>query len=104
MRTLETTFAGLSLKNPVIVSSSSLTDNAEKNKQLCEAGAGAVVLKSLFEEQILQEVEGMEDFGKYALLILWAGANVFFFIYDRLVGQLTDIYVNWFRKRILKRK
>ena len=49
-------------------------------------------------------LEGMEDFGKYALLILWAGANVFFFIYDRLVGQLTDIYVNWFRKRILKRK
>ncbi|MBQ7554059.1 MAG: dihydroorotate dehydrogenase-like protein [Bacteroidaceae bacterium] len=67
MRTLETTFAGLSLKNPVIVSSSSLTDNAEKNKQLCEAGAGAVVLKSLFEEQILQEVEGMEDFDPFVM-------------------------------------
>jgi len=67
MRTLETTFAGLSLKNPVIVSSSSLTDNAEKNKQLCEAGAGAIVLKSLFEEQILQEVEGMEDFDPFVM-------------------------------------
>ena len=45
MRTLETTYAGLKLKNPIIVSSSSLTDSAEKNKKLCEAGAGAIVLK-----------------------------------------------------------
>ena len=67
MKTLETTFAGLSLKNPVIVSSSSLTDSAEKNKQLCEAGAGAIVLKSLFEEQILQEVEDMEDFDPFVV-------------------------------------
>ena len=39
MKTLETTYAGLKLKNPIIVSSSSLTDSAEKNKKLCEAGA-----------------------------------------------------------------
>ncbi len=52
MATLETTFAGLKLKNPVIVSSSGLTDSAAKNKKLAEAGAGAIVLKSLFEEQI----------------------------------------------------
>jgi len=49
-------------------------------------------------------LEGMEQFGKYALLVLWGGANIVFIIYDRLVGQLTDIYVNWFRKKILKRK
>ena len=67
MRTLETTYAGLKLKNPIIVSSSSLTDNAEKNKQLCEAGAGAIVLKSLFEEQILLETEGMEDFDPFVV-------------------------------------
>lgn len=67
MKTLETTYAGLNLKNPIIVSSSSLTDSAEKNKMLCEAGAGAIVLKSLFEEQILLEVEDMEDFDPFVV-------------------------------------
>ena len=61
MATLETSFAGLKLKNPVIVSSSGLTDSAEKNKKLCEAGAGAIVLKSLFEEQILMETDKAQD-------------------------------------------
>lgn len=67
MKTLETTYSGLKLKNPIIVSSSSLTDSAEKNKKLCEAGAGAIVLKSLFEEQILLEVEDMEDFDPFVV-------------------------------------
>ena len=67
MKTLETTYAGLKLKNPIIVSSSSLTDSAEKNKKLCEAGAGAIVLKSLFEEQIILEVEDMEDFDPFVV-------------------------------------
>lgn len=61
MATLETTFAGLKLKNPVIVSSSGLTDSAAKNCKLAEAGAGAIVLKSLFEEQILMEIDHMDD-------------------------------------------
>lgn len=67
MKTLETSYAGLKLKNPIIVSSSSLTDSAEKNKKLCEAGAGAIVLKSLFEEQIHLEVEDMEDFDPFVV-------------------------------------
>lgn len=57
MTTLKTTFAGLKLKNPIIVSSSGLTDNAEKNQLFDEAGAGAIVLKSLFEEQIMLEAD-----------------------------------------------
>ena len=61
MATLETTFAGLKLKNPIIVSSSGLTDNAVKNQKLCEAGAGAIVLKSLFEEQIRMEADQLGD-------------------------------------------
>ena len=39
MATLETTFAGLKLKNPIIISSSGLTDSAAKNQKLYEAGA-----------------------------------------------------------------
>ncbi|MDR0393953.1 MAG: dihydroorotate dehydrogenase-like protein [Tannerella sp.] len=48
----ETNYAGLTLKNPFIIGSSGLTNSAKKNKELEDAGAGAVVLKSLFEEQI----------------------------------------------------
>ena len=61
MATLETTFAGLKLRNPIIVSSSGLTDSAAKNQKLSEAGAGAIVLKSLFEEQIMMEADWMGD-------------------------------------------
>ena len=59
MTDLKTTFAGLTLRNPIIASSSGLSNTAEKNQKLAEAGAGAIVLKSLFEEQILIETDQM---------------------------------------------
>ena len=49
---LKTQYAGLTLRNPIIVGSSGLSNNAERNKEFEKAGAGAIVLKSLFEEQI----------------------------------------------------
>lgn len=61
MSDLKTTFAGLALKNPIIISSSGLTNSAIKNKKLEEAGAGAIVLKSLFEEQIALEAAQMQN-------------------------------------------
>ena len=61
MAQLKTTFAGLALENPIIISSSGLTNSAEKIKKLEEAGAGAVVLKSVFEEQISMQAGLPED-------------------------------------------
>lgn len=61
MNRLETSFAGIELKNPLIVSSSGLTNSVEKNKKWENAGAGAIVLKSLFEEQIMLEATGMQN-------------------------------------------
>jgi dihydroorotate dehydrogenase (fumarate) len=52
MMEIRTVYAGLSLRNPVIVGSSGLSSQPEKIKEYERAGAGAVVLKSLFEEQI----------------------------------------------------
>ena len=52
MAQLKTTFAGLTLNNPIIISSSGLTNSLAKIQKLEEAGAGAVVLKSLYEEKI----------------------------------------------------
>lgn len=65
MADLSINFAGLKLRNPLVVSSSGLTDSVEKIQKLEEAGAGAVVLKSLFEEQILVEAEVMAGSSNY---------------------------------------
>ena len=56
MANLETTYMGLKLKNPIVVASSGLTNSVDKIKSLEESGAAAVVLKSIFEEQINSEV------------------------------------------------
>ena len=45
-------YLGLQLKNPLIVGSSGLTSSIENLKTIARLGAGAVVLKSIFEEQI----------------------------------------------------
>lgn len=55
MANLTTNYLGLSLKNPLIVSSSGLTANLNRIKEAEANGAGAIVLKSIFEEQINQE-------------------------------------------------
>lgn len=55
MSDLSTTYMGLKLRNPVIVGSSGMTESVKGVKRAADAGAGAVVLKSLFEEQIRNE-------------------------------------------------
>ena len=55
MINLSTNYLGLSLDSPLIVSSCGLTGSVDKIKRFAELGAGAVVLKSLFEEQIRHE-------------------------------------------------
>lgn len=59
MDKLETTYLGLKLKNPIVAASSGLTSSVEKIVELEKAGIGAVVLKSIFEEQINGEVTSM---------------------------------------------
>ncbi|MGD9136284.1 MAG: dihydroorotate dehydrogenase-like protein [Desulfobacterales bacterium] len=54
---LSTEYLGMKLKNPVIAGSSGLTNSAKSIKEFEENGAGAVVLKSIFEEEIAFEYE-----------------------------------------------
>lgn len=54
---LTTKYLGLTLKNPIIVGSCGLTSNVSEIKKLEKQGAAAVVLKSIFEEEILMDVE-----------------------------------------------
>ena len=56
MAKLSTRYLGLDLRSPMIVSSGPLTQDLESLKKAEAAGAGAVVLKSIFEEQIEGEV------------------------------------------------
>ncbi len=57
MPDISTTYMGLKLSSPIIAASSGLTNSLEDIKHLEKAGAGAVVLKSLFEEEIVIEME-----------------------------------------------
>ena len=62
---IKTQYAGLTLRNPIIVGSSGLTNKAERNRDFEKAGAGAIVLKSLFEEQIEMQSEALMQDSDY---------------------------------------
>lgn len=69
MADLSTSYMGIPLDNPFIVASSSLTKTLDGVRRCAEAGAGAIVLKSLFEEQIAAETlelsKHAEDYSGY---------------------------------------
>lgn len=66
MSKLTTNYLGIELRNPLIVGASSLTANIDTLKAIEKAGAGAVVFKSLFEEQIqLEELELENELQEY---------------------------------------
>ena len=59
---LSTKYLGLKLASPVVPSACPLTADIETVKKLAQAGAGAVVLPSLFEEQMLREGETLVQY------------------------------------------
>lgn len=61
MPVLSTRYMNLKLRNPIVAGSSGLTSTVESVKNLEESGVGAVVLKSIFEEEILYELDRMFD-------------------------------------------
>jgi dihydroorotate dehydrogenase (fumarate) len=58
---LTTTYLGLTLKNPIVASASPLTDSLDKIRHLEDHGISAVVLPSLFEEQLTLECETLDE-------------------------------------------
>jgi dihydroorotate dehydrogenase (fumarate) len=59
---LDTTYMGLSLKNPIIAGASPLTASADSIKRLEDAGASAIIMHSIFEEQINHEAHEIDHF------------------------------------------
>jgi dihydroorotate dehydrogenase (fumarate) len=60
MPDLTTTYLGLSLRNPLVASASPLSKKLDRVRQLEDAGAAAVVMYSLFEEQITREIDDLD--------------------------------------------
>ncbi|MFT5697903.1 MAG: dihydroorotate dehydrogenase (fumarate) [Desulforhopalus sp.] len=88
MKDLSTTYLGLDLKNPLIVGSCGFTNSVDKIGELAENGAGAVVLKSLFEEQILADLSAnLENYSTD-----YPGATDYVREYTR--GNEVETYLN----------
>jgi dihydroorotate dehydrogenase (fumarate) len=88
MKDLATRYLGLNLKNPLIVGSCGFTNSVDKIRELADKGAGAVVLKSLFEEQIQAELaSNLENYTAD-----YPGATDYIRAYTR--GNEVDAYLN----------
>lgn len=93
---LSTTYLGLELKSPIIVSSSTLTGNVESIRHCADAGAGAVVLKSIFEEQILSEIRREEGYTDEDIYDAYPEAQEYLNTYMR--GSEIEIYEKLIRE------
>lgn len=62
---LSTKYLGLKLKNPVVASASPLSYSLDSMKRVEDAGASAIVMYSLFEEQIVHEADELEHYLSY---------------------------------------
>jgi dihydroorotate dehydrogenase (fumarate) len=64
---LTTTYMGMALKNPIVPSASPLSENLENIRRMEDAGAAAVVMYSLFEEQITLESQQLDHYLSYGV-------------------------------------
>ncbi len=64
MADLSTSYMGIQLTNPIVVASSSLTGSLDGVRNCAAAGAGAIVLKSMFEEQIAAETRQLSSYAE----------------------------------------
>jgi dihydroorotate dehydrogenase (fumarate) len=81
---LDTDYLGLKLRNPLVASAGPMTQTAERIERLAAAGVGAVVLPSLFEEQIRAEADrderlaevGIDSFGEAMTYLIDPDASI----------------------------
>jgi dihydroorotate dehydrogenase (fumarate) len=64
---LTTTYMGMDLKNPIVPSASPLSENLDNIRRMEDAGASAVVMYSLFEEQITLESHQLDHYLSYGV-------------------------------------
>jgi dihydroorotate dehydrogenase (fumarate) len=92
---LDTSYLGLKLRNPLVASAGPMTQTAERVERLAAAGVGAVVLPSLFEEQIRAEADrderlaevGIDSFGEATSYLIDPEASTWPSQYLDLIGR-----------------
>jgi dihydroorotate dehydrogenase (fumarate) len=90
MKKLETKYLGLTLKSPIIVSSSGLTSDIANLRLLEDKGAGCVVLKSLFEEQIMYHISEISNDHSYPEANDYISRYVKLNSIDNYLGLIND--------------
>ena len=93
---LSTTYLGLKLRNPIVPSASPLSHTIDGMKQLEDAGAAAIVMYSLFEEQIAHEAAELDHYLNYGKESFAEALTYFPEAQDYNVGP--DEYVELVRK------
>ncbi len=93
---LTTHYLGLKLKNPLVASASPLSGSINNFRQLEDAGASAVVMYSLFEEQIQKEIKELNHYLSYGTES-YAESLTFFPEPDELILG-PDEYLNHLRQ------
>jgi len=88
MANLSTTYMGLKLKNPLIVGSSGLTDSLPEIAEFEARGAAAVVIKSLFEEEIIAETH--DNLNKMNASGFIYPETMEYFDFDRIEDPVAD--------------
>jgi dihydroorotate dehydrogenase (fumarate) len=96
MANLEVNYLGLALRNPIIVGSSGLTDKSESIRNLEQNGAAAVILKSLFEEEIILEKQAMLNQMKSGGLLY--PETVDYYRYEEAPRESTTSYLDLIRE------
>ncbi|MFQ3547910.1 MAG: hypothetical protein SNJ56_06180 [Termitinemataceae bacterium] len=61
MAELSTTYLGLPITNPLVIAASNLTESIDQIRKAVQAGPGALVVKSIFEEQIRRDMQVPQD-------------------------------------------
>ncbi len=88
MTDLTTTYMGLKLKNPIVISSSGLTSSVKDIIDLESKGAGAIITKSLFEEEII--IETHENLNKMHASGFVYPETTEYFDFDRMEDTVSN--------------
>jgi dihydroorotate dehydrogenase (fumarate) len=93
---LTTTYMGLTLKNPIVPSASPLSETLDGIRSMEDAGASAVVMYSLFEEQIVGESQQLDHYLSYGVESFGEALSYFPDLETYKVGP--DDYLNLIRQ------
>ncbi|MDR1155124.1 MAG: dihydroorotate dehydrogenase-like protein [Bacteroidales bacterium] len=98
MAELSVKYMGLNLKNPIIAGSSGLTHSIVDLQRLEESGVAAVVMKSLFEEQIYLDADYQRQKASKSSLIYLQHSETFDYIDTHIRSEYVSDYVQTIRE------